>query len=321
MSGNGEPAFVAVDWGTSSLRAWLVTAAGTVIAEARSAEGMDQLSPDRFEAVLRARLADLGPATQQLAAPWPVVLCGMVGARQGWREAGYIDLPVALGALAEKAVRVTAEGLDARILPGIARRSETRPDVMRGEETQLLGLTLDDPGFTGEVCMPGTHCKWVRIEAGRATDFVTVMTGELFAVLSGQSILRHGIGGARPSGDPQAPAFRAGLADGLGDPAGLTAHLFGLRAGGLLLGRDGVETADRLSGLLIGAEIGGRLARGPLAGPLVLVGGGRLGRLYGAALAQAGLAFRGIDADSAVRAGLLAAARHLWPLNAERSVA
>ena len=120
----------------------------------------------------------------------PVLICGMAGARQGWVEAPYLKTPTRLDALHEGAVRVDA-GADIRILPGIAQARADRPDVMRGEETQLLGVL--DPGFAGLVCIPGTHSKWIRIEAGEIVEFATYMTGELFSVISQHSILSHAV--------------------------------------------------------------------------------------------------------------------------------
>lgn len=310
--------FVAVDWGTSSLRLWLTGPDGTVLAETRSAEGMGSLDPAGFEAVLRVRLGDLGFEAASLSEPVPVILCGMVGARQGWREAPYAEVPTALSNIPARAISVAAEGLDARILPGLCRRDPGRPDVMRGEETQLLGLVLDDPALSATVCMPGTHSKWVRLESGRVADFSTVLTGELFALMSRQSILRHTIGEASPSGDPEAADFRRGVEDALADPAGILGRLFPLRAENLLFGLAGTAAADRLSGLLLGAEIAPSVRNtGPE--PIVLVASGRLAGLYGAALRVAGRDFRLVDADDAVRAGLLHAARSLWPAVSERA--
>ncbi|HUG62267.1 MAG TPA: 2-dehydro-3-deoxygalactonokinase [Methylomirabilota bacterium] len=311
-----SPAFVAVDWGTSSLRAWVIDASGAVLAETRSAEGMSSVEPGSFEAVFRARIADLGDAVTRLPSPLPAVLCGMVGARQGWREAGYLDVPAPLSDLADRAVAVAADGIDARILPGLARRATDRPDVMRGEETQLLGVVLDDPGASGLVCMPGTHSKWVTLQGGRVEDFTTVPTGELFQVLSRETILRHTVGDAAATGDPSTAAFRAGLGDGLSDPGMLCARLFSIRAAHLLAGVDGEAAADRLSGLLIGAEVGAMFAAVPSAEPVRLVAGGRLARLYAAAIEAAGRAVALVDADHAVRAGLTHAARRLWPSSA-----
>jgi 2-dehydro-3-deoxygalactonokinase len=305
--------FVAVDWGTSSLRVWLISPDGSVLAENRSAEGMDTLARGGFEAVLRAHLDDLGPALDDLPRPLPIVLCGMVGSRQGWREAPYVDVPSPLTAVVDRATVVSAEGIDARILPGMARRSRARPDVMRGEETQLLGLVLDDPGVSGPVCMPGTHCKWVRLSGGRVEDFSTAMTGELFAVLAHHSILRHSIAEAAGTGDPTSEAFRAGLEAGLAEPQMLAARLFGIRAESLLFAATGEAAADRLSGLLIGAEVGAAVAGLSDNGPVHLVAAGRLARLYQAALQVAGRNVRLVDADAAVRSGLLHAARRYWP--------
>ena len=140
-----------VDWGTSSFRGWLMSADGAALAESRGAEGMlhrAAAGAGGFAAVLREHLARLGAP-----AGVPVLICGMAGARQGWAEAPYLRTPTRLDALHEGALRIDAPG-DIRILPGIAQSWPDRPDVMRGEETQLLGVT--EPGFTGLVCIPGT---------------------------------------------------------------------------------------------------------------------------------------------------------------------
>ena len=212
------PAFVTVDWGTSSFRGWLMSAKGEAIAESRGGEGMLHCVTSGFAPVLRDHLARLG-APDGL----PVLICGMAGARQGWREAPYLKTPTRLDALHEGAIRVDAPG-DIRILPGIAQARADRPDVMRGEETQLFGVT--EPDFTGLVCIPGTHSKWIRIERGHVVEFSTYMTGELFSVISQHSILTHAV---EPDGPSQADSvpFREGLAAALAAPSGLSASLFG----------------------------------------------------------------------------------------------
>lgn len=313
MTSSADPIAVAVDWGTSSLRVWLLSGDGTVLAERRSPDGMGGLQPEAFEGVLKDHLAALAPSLAGLPTPVPVVICGMAGARQGWREAPYASVPGRLDGIVAGAVGVPAEGLDVRILPGLAQHHPDRPDVMRGEETQLLGLLAEDPLATGLVAMPGTHSKWVTLDEGTVTSFSTAMTGELFALICARSILRHTLGEARPSGDPAAESFRAGARLGLSEPDGLLSSLFGIRAGGLLLGLEGVAAADRLSGLLIGAEVGAALARHEATIPLILVAGGPIADLYEAVLALAGRRCRRVDADGAVRAGLLQAARRLWP--------
>lgn len=313
MTGQPRSPFVAVDWGTSSLRVWLLAPDGTVMAEDRTRSGMDTVPAGGFETLLRDRLAALG-VLDQPDRPLPIVLCGMVGARQGWREAGYLDAPASLEDLVDAATSVPVDGIDARILPGLARRDEARPDVMRGEETQLLGLVSGTPSLSGLVCMPGTHSKWVRLGTGRVADFATSITGELFALLAGHSILRHTIAGATPTGDPASRAFQAGLALGLAEPARLTADVFGIRAGGLLFGLSGLEAADRLSGLLIGAEIGRELAAVDRSEPVTLLATGTIAALYGAGFEAAGRKVECVDADVAVRAGLTRAAARFWPV-------
>ncbi|HBU16081.1 MAG TPA: 2-dehydro-3-deoxygalactonokinase, partial [Gemmobacter sp.] len=196
-------AFIAVDWGSTSFRAWSIRAGGQVLAESRSAEGMLHCagSATGFAPVLQAHLA-------HLAAPadTPVLICGMAGARQGWIEAPYATLPAPVAALAGAAVRVPAEqteGRDVRILPGLAQQIES--DVMRGEETQLLGLAL--AGHQGLACMPGTHCKWAWMRDGAIAAFVTAMTGEMFALLKAHALIGQDMTGPVIAGD----AFLAGV--------------------------------------------------------------------------------------------------------------
>ncbi len=312
-----SPALVLGDWGTSSLRLWAVAADGAVLAERRSGEGMSTLAPGAFEAVLRGHLDVLGAA--------PVLLCGMVGARQGWREAPYVAVPADVGSICDRVVGVAAGGLDVRIVPGLSvggGDAAARCDVMRGEETQLLGVLLGEPGMSGTVVMPGTHSKWVRLERGRVSGFETAMTGELYAVLCRHSVLRHSVGEAR--GAASGEAFARGLAAGLAAPQRLVLSLFGVRAASLLHGLGGEDAAAMLSGLLIGAEVGGaavgsaevggaEVGGADAGGEVVLVASGVLAERYGEALRSAGCRPRVVDAEAASRDGLLHVARRLWP--------
>ncbi len=180
---------------------------------------------------------------------------------------------------------------------------------MRGEETQLLGAT--EPGFTGLVCIPGTHSKWIRIEAGHIVEFSTYMTGELFSVISRHSILAHAIDGSEPQAADGRP-FREGLSTALAAPTALTASLFRLRASQLLGFEQRADGAARLSGLLIGAEIADAVHRhGPMQS-LWLIATGALGRLYEAALTGQGLDVTTVDAEQASRRGLCKAAARIW---------
>ena len=205
-----QPAFAAVDWGTTSFRLWLLDRDGRVCGESAGPDGMSRAT-GLFPEILAAHLGAAGAP-----AGLPVLICGMAGARQGWVEAPYLPLPARLDRLHEAAIRVPVPG-DIRILPGLSQNDPAAPNVMRGEETQLLGLPPSDD--TRLVCMPGTHCKWTRMEGGTVTRFTTAMTGELFAALSQHTVLRHSV--RQSQTPPDAPAFLAALDLVLDTPASL----------------------------------------------------------------------------------------------------
>ena len=149
-----------------------------------------------FATVLQSHLDAVGAANDL-----PVIICGMAGARQGWVEAGYIDTPAHLASILERAVSVPGEARDIRILPGIAQRDPNAPDVMRGEETQLLGALGADAASDAVVCIPGTHSKWATVKGGTVERFATFMTGELFSVVSRETILSHAMANAEEAED------------------------------------------------------------------------------------------------------------------------
>ncbi|MEW9616383.1 2-dehydro-3-deoxygalactonokinase [Shinella sp. S4-D37] len=302
------PAYVAVDWGTSSFRLWLIGTDGVVLAERRSGEGMTTAARTGFAEVLQSHLAAVSAP-----AGLPVLVCGMAGARQGWVEAGYLDTPAALADIPAAAVRVPGLPADIRILPGLAQRDAAAPDVMRGEETQLLGAAAELGDGDHLVCMPGTHSKWVRLSGGRVTGFSTFMTGELFEAIATHTILSHALAdaGAIAGGND---AFRAAVARMVANPALATSQMFSVRAGSLIAGLSPVDAKARLSGTLIGLEIAGALSLVAEGTPVTLVVSGGLGALYEKALAAAGLSPVVVDADAAVRKGLAAGAKALWSL-------
>lgn len=296
MAPNGV-AWIAVDWGTSAVRVWAMDSADRVLAEASSAEGMGTLEPSGFEAALVRLISDWLPAHG--APPVPVVACGMVGARQGWREAAYRNVPCP--PLGPEVIRVTPEDhrFTVSILPGLAQK---RPaDVMRGEETQIAGYLAKRPGFDGVIALPGTHTKWAQISAGEVVGFLTCMTGEMFALLADRSVLRHSVQAETLDLD----AFRAAVGDALSDPQKLAARLFGIRAETLLSGLQPGTARARLSGLLIGLELA---AARPywLGQDLVLIGAPRLSTLYRDALAAQGAAAEVEDVTAMTLAGLAA---------------
>ncbi|WP_417522860.1 2-dehydro-3-deoxygalactonokinase [Marinovum sp.] len=291
--------YIGVDWGTSSFRLWAIGNEGQLLGERKGGQGMSTLTPAEYGPVLEAHLAALGVGPEV-----PVLICGMAGARTGWHEARYLDLPLPLGDLAGAAIRVPGVARDIRILPGVARRDAERPDVMRGEETMLLGAALRC-GVEGTICMPGTHSKWAQVTQGVLTRFETAMTGEAFALLSRQSTLSGFVGTEFDEG-----AFAAGVRAALAQPETVLRQLFHLRAGPLLELIEAADVGARLSGLLIGQEIAGA----PVGEEAVtLIASGLLADRYTRALEIAGCTVRRLDADEAVRAGLAAAAAALWP--------
>ncbi|WP_029620108.1 2-dehydro-3-deoxygalactonokinase [Pseudorhizobium marinum] len=300
-----KPAYAAVDWGTSSFRLWLMDAGDTVLAERRSGEGMTSAAQTGFPEVLAAHLSAL-----EAPSDLPVIICGMAGARQGWVEAGYVDVPAPLPAVLAGAVRVSGIDRDVRILPGLAQRHADAPDVMRGEETQLLGALQSATESTQIVCMPGTHSKWVTVTNDLVTGFATFMTGELFDLLSKHSVLSHSVAGAG-SFDADCPAFLSAVEAAFRAPQRVSNILFTVRSGTLLQDLSPTDAAARLSGTLIGLEIAGALGSAAEHPMIRLVASGKLRSLYESALSVLSLCFQTIDADEAVRRGLSAAAHKI----------
>lgn len=299
------PTYAAVDWGTTSFRAWAIDGEGRVLGERRARDGLTTAAERGFETVLEEHLTALG-----LPADAPAILCGMVGSRAGWVEAAYLETPLELGDLGPRATRVPGVARPVHILPGLAQRAAWEPDVMRGEETQLLGVVAE--GYrTGLVCMPGTHSKWVALSDGVIESFSTFMTGELFQLLRTHSILRQAV--ESDAAVSSSPDFLDGVRRAFETPALATNFLFSIRAGWLLHDAAPQAQAARLSGLLLGLELAGANERhGDLKGAALLASG-PIADLYAAAFEAVGMgAFHRLDADACVRHGLAQAARSLF---------
>ncbi len=297
-------ALIAVDWGTSHVRARLADGNGTVLAEATSDDGIARLAQGEHE-----------PAFMRLTAGWPAVpaiMAGMIGSRQGWREAAYLPCPAATGALAEAIVRFrSGGGRPIAIVPGVMLTSPARDgDVMRGEETQIVGLLDGEPGFDGVAVMPGTHSKWVSIAGGVIRDFQTVMTGELFDLIAHKSFLRHSV--AQEAGDITAsPDFTLAVQRTVSEGLPFLAALFSVRARALIADVAPADNLAYLSGLIIGGEIAAAQATGRLTQgtALRIVGAQSLGRAYLRALAVAGFDAEIRDGDALALGGLVHLAR------------
>jgi 2-dehydro-3-deoxygalactonokinase len=280
--------FIAVDWGTTNRRAWRIGVDGTVEDSLSDGAGIAAVRAGDFDAdaaTLRDRLGDL-----------PMLLGGMIGSDRGWRNVPYIPCPADPCSFVPGIVWIDPR---TGILPGVSQPDPDAPEVMRGEEVQIMGsLAHRTIPPDAVVCCPGTHSKWVRIEAGRIVRFATWMTGELFALLCRHSILAPLLADkVEPGAD-----FMAGVtASGDGDALG---QMFALRAAALL-GLPHADGASYASGLLIGAEVRAALTRFGGQAPW-LIGRADLCALYVAATAQVrgGDQRQGvIDGEAAFRAG------------------
>src|SRR5579862_7337966 len=293
-----QPTLIAIDWGTTSARAYALDASGRVMAERSAPLGVQNVADRDFEAAL----ATLWPEARESRVP--MLASGMIGSRQGWIEAPYCECPATLEMIAAHLVHV--EGTRLSIVPGLRTRSaDGTADVMRGEETQLLGALAADATRGNLVVLPGTHSKWCIANERNIETFATFMTGELYALLREHSILGRL---AKPGRDDMALA--RGVRHSLRDGATLLHDLFSARALALVgeLADGCVE--DYLSGLLLGAEFSGAtrwLASFGIEKPIVtLVGDAALTARYRRALAVAGIA--GLEGPPG------AAAHGLWKI-------
>lgn len=281
MSHAADAEIVGVNWGSSNFRAWRIAGDGSVVDEIVAARGVAGLGREGMAetmAMLAARWPDHGP----------IYASGMIGSNIGWAEAPYAIAPAGMADLARAAIPAEIGDTPVRIVPGIAcRRSfDDTPDILRGEETELLGLMELAPG-DGVAALPGTHTKWVRREGGRIGEFLTAMSGEIFDRLTAQGLLASIVEGEAADGD----AFREGVARGRAGGLGLSSLLFGARARVIRGELARADAASYIRGLLIGSEIADAIAAFPDMGSAVvpLIGNGPLSRLYAAALASVGI--------------------------------
>ena len=291
-----EPAaLVALDWGTSNCRAFRIARDGTVLETRTSVKGILAVEGGAFADAFAALVGDW-----LIDRPVPVLMSGMIGSRQGWVEAPYVALPAAEAQIAAALKPVAFEAQTLHIVPGLVGPAlGGGRDVMRGEETQIIGALDAVEEVSGVLCLPGTHSKWVKVENGRIVRFATFMTGEIFGVLRQHSIL-----GRLMDGDaPDEAAFDAGIERGRHD-GGLLHQLFAVRTEGLFAGVPTTGLSSFLSGLLIGHEV--RAAHEAFgASRVVLIGAPALASRYAAALAAENL-------RSTAVAGDVAAAKGLW---------
>ena len=288
---------LAIDWGTTSFRAYRLDPAGTIVDSRSAAAGILSVEGANFAAVLEQQAGDWMAAGEM-----PVVMSGMIGSRQGWLEVPYATCPAGLDEIAA-GMRKVAWNREVWIAPGLTCRDDTGvPDVIRGEETQILGV-LDQLGAGRHtICLPGTHSKWVEVDNGKIVRFSTHMTGEAFAVFKAHSILGRMMKDAVTDQNAFADGVRRSA-----DAGGLLHHLFGVRSRGLF--GDLLETASAsyLSGLLIGHEL---RAAGLSGQPVHLLCTPQLADVYRQALDVLGMESSTLDSN-AVTHGLFRLASRL----------
>jgi 2-dehydro-3-deoxygalactonokinase len=280
--------YIAVDWGTTNRRAYLIDPSGKQSSEFEDGKGILSVPPDGFPDALAEIRRKLGDK--------PLLLAGMIGSNRGWREAPYVPCPASIDDLVQGLVW---PGEREVIVPGVSYVGDGRADVMRGEEVQLLGAAaagLADPD--GLVCHPGTHNKWTLLRHGRLHEFRTIMTGELFSLLKEHSILSDLLQGPVDVND----AFREAARHAIFHEA-LPADLFSVRARVLLGQAKKEDAASWTSGLLIGTDVRVGLTV-PTGAQITVMGRPDLTRLYAAALHEAGRHSIEVDGEQSFLAGI-----------------
>lgn len=279
--------YIAIDWGSTNLRAWLYQ--GDKCLDSRQSEaGVTRLNGKSPEAVL----AEVTQHWRDSATP--VVMAGMIGSNVGWKIAPYLSAPVHFSAIGEQ---LTSVGDNTWIIPGLCVLNDDNRNVMRGEETQLLGARTLRPSSV--YVMPGTHCKWVQADHAQIYDFRTVMTGELHHLLLHHSLIGTGL----PKQETSAEAFTSGLMRGLTTPA-ILPHLFEVRASHVLGTLPREQVSEFLSGLLIGAEVASMSEQFASQQAITLVAGSALTSRYLQAFHAAGLEISAVNGDTAFQAGI-----------------
>jgi 2-dehydro-3-deoxygalactonokinase len=277
---------IGIDWGTTSFRAYRIARDGTVRDRRASSRGILNVPDARFGDTLRE---EIGPWLA--AGEDRVLLSGMIGSRQGWREAPYLPTPAAPADVAAALTDIDFDWARVKLVPGLSGTDSAGvAEVMRGEEAQIFGVpALMANG--GVACLPGTHSKWARVENGRIVGFTTHMTGEAYGALRGHTILGRTMRDGPANGAP----FEAGVRRSA-DPGGLLHHIFGVRAQTLVGVLDETDAGAYLSGILIGHEIRAAIPAGAM---VHVIGAPELAKLYANAIAICGGYAERHDGDAA----------------------
>jgi 2-dehydro-3-deoxygalactonokinase len=251
-----DTSLIGLDWGTTASRAYLIGADGTVRERVADGPGILRIEGGAFGAALDAMIG-------RWETTLPVILSGMIGSRQGWKEAPYAHCPAGANDIVTALARIDHAGRAIALVPGLSTQNDAMPDVMRGEETQILGALALSGRDEGLFLLPGTHSKWAEVKGGRIVSFRTFMTGEVFGALKDHTIL-----GRLIQDGADAEGFARGVREGaaLGGAGALLNRVFATRTYGLMDRLSGCALSDYLSGLLIGAEVAEatRQTKGPV---------------------------------------------------------
>jgi 2-dehydro-3-deoxygalactonokinase len=295
---------IAVDWGTSNFRAFRLNAVGEIIERRSVAAGILSVQQGRFAEAIREYVRDWLAAGENR-----ILLSGMVGSRNGWMEAPYLNCPAGIAEIADASIAIPFDGCDVRLIPGVKGTDRNGiHEVMRGEETEIIGM-FDSLSWTANcttfVCLPGTHSKWVEVKDQRIVSFQTCMTGEVFTALRKGTILGHTMS---RENEIDKTAFLRGVARSK-DAGGLLHHLFGVRSLYLIDLLKEEESASYLSGLLIGHEVRHMMSS---SSKIHLSGAAQLSSLYSLAIDACGGTPFAEHADSSVRGHIAIARKLQW---------
>ncbi|WP_282568962.1 2-dehydro-3-deoxygalactonokinase [Aliiroseovarius sp. S2029] len=288
-----KPDWIAVESHQTGLQVWLMGADDSVLQHRQSETSM---SGDRFETRLRDLLSDVLPDSSV-----PIVVCGMRHPAVSPATDAYLSTPCAPPTIAQ-ATPYQMRGFELSLLPGVKQAAP--PDLMRGEEMQVAGLLTFDPNFDGILCLPGPQMKWVHISAGEIVSFRTFMTGELFDLLSRDTMLRSAM---NAEGWDHA-VFEQTLSETLVRPADLAAKIFSVYADIELNARSADVARGRLLAVLIGAELA---AAKPywLGQNVAIPADAPMAAAYATALEAQGVAVRHLNDVNLELSGLIAAYR------------
>lgn len=291
--------WIAVDWGTTNIRAWAIDENGNIFASAKSEKGMGKINLQDYESVMLELTGTwLNPSCRT-----DIIISGMAGAKTGWKESPYLEAPCSPLSTSDVVFpKVQDHRICVSILPGI-KTTKPNYDVMRGEEIQIAGFLTNHPNFEGVVCLPGTHTKWVHVENGLIVSFLTFISGELYDLLANKSTLATCVNSKAELTSNEIAEFKSSVETGMQKSTELLNQFFGIRASSLLTDLSPEMASARLSGLIVGSELVASKAFW-LGRRIVIIGESKIAEFYALSLALQSLNPETFDVSNATVTGL-----------------